>query len=49
MKKIKFIFQLCLNGNDPDDYIKQNGKENFLIFFKRKKNYSVFIYGIIIR
>ena len=33
----KIFFSIMPDGQDPDDYIKQNGKENFLSFLKKKK------------
>ncbi len=33
----KIFFSIMPEGNDPDDYIKQNGKEKFLSFLKEKK------------
>ena len=33
----KIFFSVMPDGNDPDDYIKKNGKENFLSFLKEKK------------
>ncbi len=32
----KIYFSIMPEGNDPDDYIKQNGKENFLSLLKEK-------------
>ena len=32
------------DGNDPDDYIKKNGKEKFLSFLKEKKIIQSFIW-----
>ena len=33
----KIYFSIMPDGNDPDDYIKQNGKKNFLSLLKEKK------------
>ena len=33
----KIFFSIMPEGNDPDDYIKQNGKEKFLSLLKEKK------------
>ena len=33
----KIFFSVIPDGNDPDDYIKQNGKEKFLSLLKEKK------------
>ena len=33
----KIFFAVMPEGNDPDDYIKQNGKESFLSLLKEKK------------
>ena len=33
------------NGQDPDDYIKKNGKENFLLFLKDKQIIQSFIWN----
>ena len=33
----KIFFSVMPEGNDPDDYIKQNGKESFLSLLKEKK------------
>ena len=37
MKKIKFTFLLLPQGKDPDDYIKQNGKDGLLNLIKQIK------------
>ena len=37
MKKIQFIFPIMPDGIDPDDLIKQKGKEALLDLLKRKK------------
>ena len=32
--KNKIFFSIIPESNDPDDYIKENGKENFLSLFR---------------
>ena len=41
----KIYFSIMPEGNDPDDYIKQNGKENFLSFLKEKQIIQSFIWN----
>ena len=33
------------DGNDPDDYIKKNGKDNFLNLLKDKEIIQTFIWN----
>ncbi len=40
----KIFFSIIPEGNDPDDYIKQKGKENFLLLLKEKKIIQSFIW-----
>ncbi len=41
----KIYFSIMPNGQDPDDYIKKNGKENFLLFLKEKQIIQSFIWN----
>ncbi len=41
----KIYFSIMPEGNDPDDYIKQNGKENFLSFLKEKQIIQTYIWN----
>ncbi len=41
----KIYFSIMPEGNDPDDYIKQNGKEKFLNLMKEKKIIQNFIWN----
>jgi DNA primase len=41
----KIYFSVMPEGNDPDDYIKQNGKENFLSLLKEKKIIQNYIWN----
>ena len=45
----KIFFSVLPDGNDPDDFIKINGKEKFFIFFKTKKNNSELYMGLLSR
>ncbi len=40
----KIYFSIMPEGNDPDDYIKKNGKENFLSFLKEKQIIQSYIW-----
>ncbi len=40
----KIFFSIVPEGKDPDDYIKQNGKENFLSLLKEKKIIQTYIW-----
>ena len=40
----KIFFSVMPEGNDPDDYIKENGKEKFLSFLKEKKIIQTYIW-----
>ncbi len=40
----KIFFSIIPEGNDPDDYIKQNGKENFLALLKEKKIIQTYVW-----
>ncbi len=40
----KIYFSVMPDGNDPDDYIKKNGKENFLSFLKDKQIIQSYIW-----
>ena len=44
MKKIKFFFQYLEQGKDPDDIIKEKGKEGFLKFLENKTIIQSFIW-----
>ena len=41
----KIYFSVMPNGNDPDDFIKQNGKEAFLSFLKEKQIIQTYIWN----
>ena len=41
----KIYFAIMPEGNDPDDYIKKNGHENFLSFLKEKQIIQSFIWN----
>ena len=41
----KIYFSIMPEGNDPDDFIKQNGKETFLTFLKEKKIIQIYIWN----
>ena len=41
----KVYFSVMPEGNDPDDYIKKNGKENFLSFLKDKQIIQSYIWN----
>ena len=43
-EKNKIFFSIMPDGKDPDDYIKQNGKEGLLILLKEKKIIQSFIW-----
>ena len=43
----KIYFSILPNNQDPDDYIKKNGKEQFISFLKEKKNNTNVYMGII--
>ena len=40
----KIFFSIMPDGNDPDEYIKKNGKENFVSFLKEKKIIQTYIW-----
>ncbi len=40
----KIFFSIIPEENDPDDYIKQNGKENFLSLLKEKKIIQTYVW-----
>jgi DNA primase len=40
----KIYFSILPKGEDPDDFIKKNGKENFIEFLKSKKIIQTFIW-----
>ena len=40
----KIYFSVLPDGNDPDDYIKQNGKDNFLSVLQKKQIIQSFIW-----
>ena len=42
----KIFFSIMPTGQDPDDFIKKNGKENFLIFLKEKKIIQSYLWDI---
>ena len=44
MKKIKF-FSILPDGSDPDDFIKQNGKEGLINLLKEKEIIQSFIWN----
>ena len=41
----KIYFSIMPEGNDPDDFIKQQGKENFLSFLKKKQIIQSYIWN----
>ena len=41
----KIYFSIMPEGNDPDDFIKQNGKEIFLSFLKEKQIVQTYIWN----
>ena len=41
----KIYFSIMPEGNDPDDFIKQNGKEVFLAFLKEKQIIQTYIWN----
>jgi len=41
----KIYFSVMPDGNDPDDYIKKNGKENFLSFLQDKQIIQSYIWN----
>ena len=41
----KIYFSIMPEGNDPDDYIKQNGKESFLSLLKQKQIIQTYIWN----
>ena len=41
----KIYFSVMPNGNDPDDFIKQNGKEVFLSFLKERQIIQTYIWN----
>ena len=41
----KIYFSIMPEGNDPDDYIKQNGKENFKSFLEEKQIIQLYIWN----
>ena len=41
----KIYFSIMPEGNDPDDFIKQNGKEIFLTFLKEKQIVQTYIWN----
>jgi DNA primase len=43
-EEYKIYFSIMPQGNDPDDYIKQNGKENFLSLLKEKQIIQSYIW-----
>ena len=42
----KLYFSMLPNGEDPDDFIKKNGKSNFLKFLKEKKIIQSYIWDL---
>ena len=40
----KIYFSVMPEGNDPDDYIKQNGRENFISFLEKKQIIQSYIW-----
>ena len=45
-EKNKIYFSVIPDGKDPDDFIKQNGKDEFLKLLKKKKLYNL-LFGTI--
>ena len=43
-EEYKIYFSIMPQGNDPDDYIKQNGKEKFLSLLKQKQIIQSYIW-----
>jgi len=41
----KIYFSIMPEGNDPDDFIKKNGKENFLSLLKQKQIVQTYIWN----
>ena len=41
----KIYFSIMPEGSDPDEYIKQNGKENFLSLLKEKKIIQTYLWN----
>ena len=41
----KIYFSIMPEGNDPDDFIKKNGKENFLTLLKEKQIIQTYIWN----
>ncbi len=41
----KIYFSIMPEGNDPDDYVKQNGKEKFLSLLKEKQIIQTYIWN----
>tara|TARA_B100000767_G_scaffold179503_1_gene167578 strand:+ start:302 stop:2092 length:1791 start_codon:yes stop_codon:yes gene_type:complete len=41
----KIYFSIMPEGKDPDDYIKENGKENFISFIKDKQIIQTYIWN----
>ena len=41
----KIYFSIMPEGKDPDDYIKENGKENFISFIKDKQIIQIYIWN----
>ena len=42
----KVFFSILPNGKDPDDYIKENGKDTFVNFLKQKKIIQSYIWDL---
>ncbi len=45
----KIYFSIMPEGVDPDDYIKKNGKENFLSFLKEKQIIQTYIWNFYLK
>ena len=45
-EKDKIYFSILPNNQDPDDYIKKNGKEKFINFLKEKKIIQTYIWEL---
>ena len=48
-EKNKIYFSILPDGKDPDDFIKQNGKEGLLSLIKNKEIIQSFIWGNYLR
>ena len=42
-EKNKIYFSIMPDGKDPDDFIKQNGKEGLLVYLKKKRLSNLYL------